>query len=180
MISSVSAQVNTTVKNPNATSVNKEDNKTSISPNSTSKKKYDAKKPIENKEQVNNPNAPIITFSEVEYDYGTMEQLADGNCEFTFTNDGQEPLILSNVRSSCGCTTPKWPRQPILPGDSEVIKVKYDTKKVGTFKKYIYVTSNATSERVTLTIKGKVEAKPGVVIPEKHTTAKGSKSAAKK
>ena len=56
--------------------------------------------------QANNPNAPIIKFDKMEHDYGTIEQNADGNCEFKFTNEGKEPLILSNVRSSCGCTVP--------------------------------------------------------------------------
>ncbi len=50
--------------------------------------------------QANNPNAPIVTFDKVVHDYGTIEQHADGNCEFKFTNTGKEPLILSNVRSS--------------------------------------------------------------------------------
>jgi len=78
-------------------------------------------------EKVSNPNAPVITFDKTVHDYGTLQQHGDGKCEFTFTNNGKEPLILSNVRSSCGCTVPTWPRQPVLPGQSEVIKVKYDT-----------------------------------------------------
>ena len=51
-------------------------------------------------EQANNPNAPVITFDKLVHDYGTIAQYDDGNCEFTFTNEGKEPLILSNVRSS--------------------------------------------------------------------------------
>jgi hypothetical protein len=50
--------------------------------------------------QASNPNAPIATFDKMVHDYGTIEQHADGNCEFTFTNTGKEPLILSNVRAS--------------------------------------------------------------------------------
>ena len=50
--------------------------------------------------QANNPNAPVIKFDKTVHDYGTISTDADGNCEFTFTNEGKEPLILSNVRAS--------------------------------------------------------------------------------
>ncbi len=118
--------------------------------------------------QANNPNAPIIKFDKMEHDYGTIEQNADGNCEFKFTNEGKEPLILSNVRSSCGCTVPTWPRQPILPGQSDVIQVKYDTKRVGLISKTITVYSNAKEAQVTLKIKGNILVAPQEKMPEKE------------
>jgi hypothetical protein len=120
------------------------------------------------------PNAPDIKFEKTVHDYGSIQQHADGKCEFTFTNEGKEPLILSNVRSSCGCTVPTWPREPILPGQSGVIKVKYDTKRVGVINKSVYVNSNAKVSPVTLKIKGKVLAKSGTTVPEKkvNTTAR--------
>ncbi len=59
--------------------------------------------------QANNPNAPVITFDKLVHDYGTLAQHGDGNCEFKFTNDGKEPLILSNVRSSCDVRSPPGP-----------------------------------------------------------------------
>jgi hypothetical protein len=121
-----------------------------------------------------NPNAPDIKFDKLVHDYGTVEQHGDGRCEFTFTNEGKEPLILSNVRSSCGCTVPEWPRQPILPGQSEVIKVKYDTKRVGVINKSVYVYSNAKESPVTLKIKGKVEAKSAQTMPEKKVEDTGA------
>lgn len=120
-----------------------------------------------------NPNAPVIKFDKVINDYGDLEQHGDGKCEFAFTNTGKEPLILSNVRSSCGCTVPVWPRQPILPGQSDVIKVKYDTKRVGLINKSIQVYSNATQKNVVLKIKGKVH-KPSSTMPEKTTSTQGS------
>ena len=125
------------------------------------------KRQQQTKEQANNPNAPIITFEKTVHDYGTIQQHDDGNCKFTFTNDGKEPLILSNVRSSCGCTVPTWPRQPILPGQSEVIKVRYDTKRVGTINKSIHVYSNAKVSPVSLKIKGKILAASASKAPEK-------------
>ncbi len=124
--------------------------------------------------QKNNPNAPIITFDKTTHDYGTIEQNGDGNCEFKFTNDGKEPLILSNVRSSCGCTVPEWPRQPILPGKSDVIKVHYDTKRVGMISKTITVYSNAKEPTIVLHIKGNVQAASATKMPEKQMDKEGS------
>lgn len=121
-----------------------------------------------------NPNAAVIDFEKTIHDYGTLEQHGDGHCEFAFTNKGKEPLILTNVRSSCGCTVPQWPKQPILPGESEKIKVKYDTKRVGVINKSVTVYSNATTGTVVLKIKGKINAKPKEQIPTKITEGSGA------
>lgn len=114
-----------------------------------------------------NPKAPVIKFEKLVHDYGTIQQDANGECEFKFKNTGKEPLILSNVVSSCGCTVPSWPKEPILPGKSASIKVKYDTKRIGTISKTITVMSNATEDRVILSIKGNILAKPAETLPEK-------------
>ena len=100
-----------------------------------------------------------IVFANTVHDYGTIVQGADGNCEFKFTNKGKEPLVLSNVSSSCGCTVPTWPREPIAPGKSASIKVKYDTNRVGLINKSITVSSNASNNPVVLQIKGNVTPK---------------------
>ena len=121
--------------------------------------KQEVKKDAPAVEQAKDPNAAIIQFDKTTHDYGTIDQHGNGKCEFTFTNKGKEPLILTNVRSSCGCTVPTWPKEPILPGQSKVIKVKYDTKRLGVINKTIHVYSNATTPSVTLRIKGKVVAK---------------------
>ncbi len=105
------------------------------------------------------PSGPEVTFESLEHDYGTIVQGADGNCVFKFKNTGNEPLILSDVRKSCGCTTPTWSKEPILPGQSGEIKVGYNTNNVGTFSKTITVLSNALNASVTLVIKGTVNAK---------------------
>ena len=78
-----------------------------------------------------------------------------------------EPLILSNVTSSCGCTVPTWPQEPILPGKSDVIKVTYNTNNVGPINKTITVTSNAKTSRLVLSIKGTVTPKPAEQVPVK-------------
>ncbi len=102
-------------------------------------------------------NGPAITFAKLVHDYGTVTKGGDGNCEFKFTNSGKEPLILSNVQTSCGCTVPDWPKDPILPGKTATIKVNYTKMNiVGTISKQITVYSNATNGTVVLSIKGTV------------------------
>ena len=114
-----------------------------------------AKQPVKT-EKVEGPG---IKFEKTVHDYGTIEQGANGDCEFVFTNNGTEPLILSNVRSSCGCTIPSWPREPIMPGKSSAIKVHYDTNRVGGIAKSITVSTNGTPERIVLSIRGTVTPK---------------------
>ena len=104
-------------------------------------------------------SGPEIKFEGSEHDYGTITQGANGDCVFKFKNTGNEPLIISDVRKSCGCTTPTWSKEPILPGQSGVINVGYNTNNIGQFSKTITVLSNATNATVTLTIKGNVVAK---------------------
>jgi hypothetical protein len=118
-------------------------------------------------EQPVNPNAPEIAFEKTVHDYGAIIQGADGTCEFKFTNTGKEPLILSRPQSSCGCTVPTWPQEPILPGKSDVIKVTYNTNNIGGINKTVTVTSNAKTARVVLQIKGNVSPKPATAMPEK-------------
>jgi len=108
--------------------------------------------------KVINPNAPEMTFEKESYDYGTIKQAADGGCEFKFKNTGKEPLVISNARGSCGCTVPTWPKEPIMKGQTGVIKVHYDTKRVGAFTKTVTIESNAKTNPRVLTIKGTVEA----------------------
>lgn len=108
--------------------------------------------------KVVNPNAAKMTFESEVVDYGTIEQGADGVREFKFTNNGKEPLIISNARGSCGCTVPTWPKNPIKPGESSVIKVKYDTKRLGAINKSVTITSNAESATKVIRIKGKIIA----------------------
>ncbi len=118
-------------------------------------------------QQPSNPNAAEISFSKTVHDYGTIFQGGDGACEFKFTNTGKEPLILSRPQSSCGCTVPTWPQEPILPGKSDVIKVTYNTQNIGPINKTVTVTSNGKTSRIVLQIKGTVVAKPTTTLPEK-------------
>ncbi|WP_405291143.1 DUF1573 domain-containing protein [Algibacter sp. Ld11] len=97
-----------------------------------------------------------IEFKSDTIDYGTIEKGSNGVREFEFTNTGNEPLIVSKVSSSCGCTIPKKPDAPIMPGKTGVIEVKYDTNRVNPIRKTITVISNADTPTVALKIKGLV------------------------
>ena len=98
-----------------------------------------------------------IEFKTDVIDYGTIEKGADGVRSFEFTNTGDAPLIITKVKSSCGCTVPEKPTDPILPGKTGVIKVKYDTNRVMPIRKTITVSTNAAdSPTIALKIKGLV------------------------
>ena len=97
-----------------------------------------------------------IEFKDTTIDYGTVEKGADGVRVFEFTNTGDAPLIISKVKSTCGCTVPKKPEAPIMPGETGEIEVKYDTKRVMPIRKTITVLSNAETPTVALKIKGNV------------------------
>ena len=108
----------------------------------------------------------VISIDKEVHDYGTIEQGADGECFFTVTNTGTEPLILSRCKGSCGCTVPSCPQEPIAPGASAKIKVKYDTNRVGPINKSVTITSNAGNEQnMIIRIKGQIKAKPVDTVP---------------
>lgn len=105
---------------------------------------------------------PVITFKTTEHDFGKINE-ADGRVTtvFEFKNEGMEPLVLSNVRASCGCTTPNWTREPIEPGQTGKITVTYNPNgRPGRFQKTVTITSNATEATTRVYIKGEVIPKP--------------------
>ncbi|MCF8715867.1 DUF1573 domain-containing protein [Joostella atrarenae] len=99
-----------------------------------------------------------IEFKQDVIDYGEIAKGSDGVRVFEFTNTGAVPLVVTNVRSSCGCTIPKKPKGPVAPGETGVIEVKYDTNRVGPIRKTITVESNAATPTVAVKIKGTVLA----------------------
>jgi hypothetical protein len=108
-------------------------------------------------------NAPVFKFERTTHDFGNLIEGPEATYSFKFTNVGKSPLIIQRCNASCGCTIPKWSTDPIMPGKSGTIDVKYNTKgRIGSFNKTIYIKSNAKSmkERFELYIKG-------VVIPPK-------------
>ncbi|MGB3774800.1 MAG: DUF1573 domain-containing protein [Leeuwenhoekiella sp.] len=107
-----------------------------------------------------------INFETDVIDYGEIAHGADGLREFKFTNTGDAPLIINKAYSTCGCTVPTPPKDPIMPGESNVIKVKYNTNLPGgPIRKTITVFTNASKEPHTLKIKG-------TLLPEKGALEK--------
>ena len=110
------------------------------------------------------PVGPLtkLEFGESTFDYGTIMDGEKVTHEYAFTNTGDEPLIISNAKGSCGCTVPDWPRDPIAPGASSVIKVQFDSRgkgKVGGSpqSKRVTITANTDPANTYLTIKGSVD-----------------------
>lgn len=109
-----------------------------------------------NAQQISLADNDSIKFDKMVHDYGTVEKGSDGSSTFSFINKGNKPLIITNVRASCGCTVPEWPKKPIAPGMGAEIKVKYNTNIAGNFNKTITVISNAVNSPVVLRVKGMV------------------------
>ena len=103
-----------------------------------------------------------ISFNHTSHDYGTIQEAkGKANYKFSFTNTGGEPLVLTNVKASCGCTSPTWTKEPIAPGAKGFVAVAFDPKnRPGKFHKTITVTTNADNPTTVLRISGNVIARP--------------------
>ena len=114
-----------------------------------------------------NPNAPEITFENTTHDFGELTEGPKATYKFNFVNTGNEPLIITKCKATCGCTVAKCPEQPIMPGESGFIIAEFDTKgKISNFSKSVTVTSNAKNPRKVIHIKGKVVKQKST--PEKN------------
>ena len=109
-------------------------------------------------------NKPEFKFETETINYGKIALGSNGKRVFEFTNVGKSPLVINRVQASCGCTVPKKPEGPIMPGEKGKIEVSYDTKRPGGFSKAITIFSNAKNPRKMIKIKGYVER---VNAPEK-------------
>lgn len=105
-------------------------------------------------------DGPVMAFETETVDYGVIEQGSEPFRVFKFTNTGNAPLIITNAKGSCGCTVPTYPKEPIGPGESSEIKVRYDTNRLGKFTKRVTLTTNVGTEQKMLTITGEVIKKP--------------------
>jgi hypothetical protein len=97
-----------------------------------------------------------IAFMDSIIEFGELEFSGNGDCEFVFTNTGSTPLLVTHVRTTCGCTIPEWSEEPVNSGETGTIRVSYDTHRIGPFRKSIYVYSNATNGTKRLFISGEV------------------------
>ncbi len=100
----------------------------------------------------------VLTFESDVVDYGSMDQGGEPLRLAKFTNTGTEPLIISGAKGSCGCTVPNWPKDPIMPGETSQIEIRYDTKRVGAINKTVTVTSNDSIGKHTIRVTGNINA----------------------
>ena len=100
----------------------------------------------------------VVKFEKDSHDFGKIEKNGLANYDFVFTNTGDSALVISSVKASCGCTSPTWTKEPVQPGQSGVITVKYTTtSRVGTFNKSVTVNSNSRPDNVKrLNIRGEI------------------------
>lgn len=123
------------------------------------------------KAQSLNPDSivPIFEFEEEVIDYGDIAYNSDGERIFKFKNIGKTPLIISQVKGSCGCTVPTKPEEPIMPGATGEIKVKYATNRVGPFSKTVTIVSNASEATKVIRVKGRVLEAPAEELEKKKS-----------
>jgi len=105
-------------------------------------------------------SGPSLDFETVEHDFGQISQGDVVKHEFTFTNNGDEPVLISQVKAPCGCTVGDYKKEPILPGESSVIAASFNSKgKSGKQRKTLNVFTNIAEEPLTLVLAGEIEAK---------------------
>jgi hypothetical protein len=122
-------------------------------------------------EKAQDTNAAIFEFETDVIDYGKIELNADGVRVFKFKNIGKSPLVINKIDSSCGCTVPKKPKDPIMPGETGEIEVKYATNRAGGFAKTITIHSNANEPVKRLRIKGIVLKPESPVVKQKSAVS---------
>lgn len=117
------------------------------------------------------PNAPDFQWVEETHDFGSIPQGKPATWKFEFTNSGKEPLIISNVQKTCGCTVTDWTKEPVMPGQKGFVSAQYNAAHEGPFTKAITVQSNAKTPNMKLIFKGTVEKADdsGNGVPEQQT-----------
>jgi len=99
---------------------------------------------------------PEMSFESTDVDYGTIKQHGEPLKVLSFTNTGDEPLIIKNCKGSCGCTVPTWPKEPIMPGETSEIEVRYATNRLGKINKTIRITTNEGGNPHVIKVLGEV------------------------
>jgi hypothetical protein len=112
------------------------------------------------------PDAGEFKFKEETHDFGEVPEGPLAETDFEFKNTGKKPIVITEAHGSCGCTVPKWPQEPIMPGKKAVIHVAYTTQgRQGPISKEVTVNSNAKQSPMVLHIRGNVKPKPAEVTP---------------
>ncbi|MBU0763680.1 MAG: DUF1573 domain-containing protein [Bacteroidetes bacterium] len=102
------------------------------------------------------PSKAVIEWDKTTHDFGEIPQGIPVNIDFELSNESLQPAVINNVKTSCGCTVPQYPKEPIKPGSKAKIKVEFNAKAVGMFSKSISVYMNSETDPIMLYIKGKV------------------------
>jgi len=111
-------------------------------------------------DQVDTTSDAKMEFEATEWNFGEIIQGESVEYAFEFTNTGSEPLIITNAKGSCGCTVPVWPREPVAPGESGVVDVKFNSKgKKGNQNKKVTLTTNMVPSQMVLKVTGLVNLK---------------------
>lgn len=101
-----------------------------------------------------------MSFEETEYDFGTVVEGEKVRHVYKFTNTGEEPLVISDAKGSCGCTVPEWPREPIAPGKSGQVTVEFNSRnKRGDKNQKVTITANTNPPQTFIYLKGTVQPK---------------------
>lgn len=107
-----------------------------------------------------NPDAPVMTFAEQQFDFGDIKADSIVRHTFKFTNTGKTSLLIADATASCGCTTPSWPKEPVAPGATGELQVQFNSHgKHGLISKQVSVRANTQPATTTVYIKGSVAEK---------------------
>jgi hypothetical protein len=101
-------------------------------------------------------DGPLMSFTKMVVDYGDIKQNSDPLRVVEFTNTGTAPLVIQNARGSCGCTVPSYPKEPIMPGETSKIEIRYDTKRLGRINKTVTITTNEGGQPHVLKVIGNI------------------------
>ncbi|KAA1243150.1 DUF1573 domain-containing protein [Aquimarina sp. RZ0] len=115
-----------------------------------------------------NTDFPVMTFAETEHDFGTINEGDVVEYTFKFTNTGKAPLVIVNAKGSCGCTVPEWPKEPVAPGATGEMLVKFNSNgKPNVQNKQVTITANTEAGKEVIKIKATVtpKAKPASGTP---------------
>ena len=99
---------------------------------------------------------PVMSLESNTVDYGTMKQHGEPLRTVSFTNTGTEPLVIKNARGSCGCTVPTWPKEPIMPGATADIEIRYATNRLGKINKTVKITTNEGGDAHVIKVVGNI------------------------
>lgn len=151
----------TTVKQSNPATNNTSTSTTTTTPQPGTPGTH-AGPPTTSTRPVSEPYVPkYVSVNKTINDYGTIQKGADPYCQFDITNNTNQPLVIKTAYGSCGCTVPEYPKDPLPPGKTVTMKVRYDTQRIGAFIKKVFVQFEGhDDEKLELVIKGTVETPP--------------------